>query len=156
MLGSPNHVTLVDIIRRMSPAERAEFRRSGCVAWAPSVRFYPLELILHTSPTKRRSDFVAYLKQIDVLYGSMPGRAGKPVVLVKDHGLVHVSKVSRSAIAARAHRLTVKWPPKYTPDLNDWPSQYALPSCEATSSVTGCRIHVTKSPRPVRKPESSS
>jgi hypothetical protein len=74
------------------------------------------ELIEHTSPTKRSSDFVAHLEQIDALYGPMPGRARKPVVLVE--GPIHVSKLSR-ALAARAHWLTVEWLPKYTPELND-------------------------------------
>ena len=74
---------------------------------------------MHTSPTKRSSDFVAHLEQIDALYGPMPGRVGKPVVLVEDNGPIHVSKLSRAALAARAHWLTVEWLPKYTPELND-------------------------------------
>jgi hypothetical protein len=61
------------------------------------------ELIVHTSPTKRSSDFVAHLEQIDALYGPMPGRVSKPVVLVEDNGPIHVSKLSRAALAARAH-----------------------------------------------------
>jgi transposase len=59
------------------------------------------------------------LEQLDALYGPMPGRASKPVVLVEDNGPIHVSKVSRAALAARAHWLTVEWLPKYTPELND-------------------------------------
>jgi len=77
------------------------------------------ELIVHTSPTKRSSDFVAHLEQIDALYGPMPGRAGKPVVLVEDNGPIHTSKRSQAALAARAHWLTVEWLLKYTPELND-------------------------------------
>jgi DDE superfamily endonuclease len=49
----------------------------------------------------------------------MPGRAAKPVVLVEDNGPIHVSKLSRAALTARAHWLTVEWLPKYTPELND-------------------------------------
>jgi transposase len=49
----------------------------------------------------------------------MPGRATKPVVLVEDNGPIHVSKLSRAALTARAHWLTVEWLPKYTPELND-------------------------------------
>jgi hypothetical protein len=30
-------------------------------------------LIVHTSPTKRSSDFVAHLEQLDQLYGPKPG-----------------------------------------------------------------------------------
>ena len=77
------------------------------------------ELIVHTSATKRSIDFVAHLEQLDALYGPMPGRASKPVVLVEDNGPIHVSKLSRAALAARAHWLTVEWLPKYTPELND-------------------------------------
>jgi transposase len=32
---------------------------------------------------------------------------------------LHVSKLSRAALAARAHWLTVEWLPKYAPELND-------------------------------------
>jgi len=77
------------------------------------------QLIVHTSPTKRSSDFVAHLEQLDQLYGPMPGRRVKPVVLVEDNGPIHVSKLSRAALAARAHWLTVEWLPKYAPELND-------------------------------------
>ena len=56
------------------------------------------ELIVHTSPTKRSSDFVAHLGQLDALYGPMPGRASKPVVLVEDNGPIHVSKISKAAL----------------------------------------------------------
>jgi hypothetical protein len=76
-------------------------------------------LIVHTSPTKRSSDFIAHLKQLDDLYGPKPGRETKPVVLVEDNGPIHTSKASRAALAARAHWLTVEWLPKYAPELND-------------------------------------
>ena len=77
------------------------------------------QLSVHTSPTKRSSDFVAHLEQLDRIYGPMPGRPAKPVVLVEDNGPIHVSKLSRAAIAARAHWLAVEWLPKYAPELND-------------------------------------
>jgi hypothetical protein len=89
------------------------------VAMLGSLNHVTHELIVHTSPTKRSSDFVAHLAQIDALYGPMPGRASKPVVLVEDNGPIHVSKLSRAALAARAHWLTVEWLPKYSPELND-------------------------------------
>jgi transposase len=41
------------------------------------------------------------------------------VVLGLDHGPIHVSKLTTKALAARAHWLTVKWLPKYAPELND-------------------------------------
>ena len=89
------------------------------VAMLGSLNHVTRKLIVHTSPTKRSSDFVAHLKKIDIFYGPMPGRAGKPVMSIEDHGPVHVSKVSRSALAARAYWLPVEWLPKYTPELND-------------------------------------
>ena len=45
------------------------------VAILGSLNHVTHELIVHTSPTKRSSDFVAHLAQIDALYGPMPGRA---------------------------------------------------------------------------------
>jgi transposase len=77
------------------------------------------QLIVHTSSTKRRSDFVAHLEQRDRLYGPKPGQPTKSVVLVKDNGPIHTSKLSMAALAARAHWLTVEWLPKYAPELND-------------------------------------
>ena len=77
------------------------------------------QLIVHTSPTKRSSDFVAHLEQLDQLLGPMPGRPAKPVVLVLDNGPIHASKLSKAALAARAHWLAVEWLPKYAPELND-------------------------------------
>ncbi len=77
------------------------------------------QLIVHTSQTKRSSDFVAHLEQLDRLYGPKPGQPAKPVVLVEDNGPIHTSKLSQAALAARAHWLTVEWLPKYAPELND-------------------------------------
>jgi transposase len=77
------------------------------------------QLIVHTSPTKRSSDFVAHLEQLDRLYGPKPGHPSKQVVLVEDNGPIHISKLSQAALAARAHWLTVEWLPKYAPELND-------------------------------------
>jgi transposase len=77
------------------------------------------ELVVHTSPTKRSSDFIAHLEQLDRLYGPRPGQPFTPVVLVEDNGPIHTSKLSLAALAARAHWLTVEWLPKYAPELND-------------------------------------
>lgn len=76
-------------------------------------------LIVHTSHTKRSSDFVAHLEQLDDLYGPKPGRPAKPVILVEDNGPIHVSTLSTAALAAQEHWLTVEWLPKYAPELND-------------------------------------
>ena len=56
------------------------------------------ELIVHTSPTKRSSDFIAHLEQLDRLFGPQPGRQVKPVVLVEDNGPIHTSKRSLTAL----------------------------------------------------------
>ncbi len=77
------------------------------------------QLIVHTSPTKRSSDFVAHLEQLDRLYGPKPGQPTRPVVLVEDNGPIHTSALSLAALAARAHWLTVEWLPKYAPEMND-------------------------------------
>jgi transposase len=77
------------------------------------------ELIVHTSRTKRSTDFMALLQEIDRLYGPRPGTATKPTVLVLDNGPIHTSKATTAALAARAHWLTIEWLPKYAPELND-------------------------------------
>ena len=89
------------------------------VAMLGSLDHVTRQLIVHTSPTKRSSDFVAHLEQLDRLYGPRPGQAARPVVLVEDNGPIHRSKRSMAALAARAHWLTVEWLPKYAPELND-------------------------------------
>ena len=77
------------------------------------------QLIVHTSATKRSSDFIAHLEQLDRLFGPQPGRQAKPVVLVLDNGPIHVSKATLAALAERAHWLTVEWLAKYAPELNE-------------------------------------
>ena len=89
------------------------------VAMLGSLDHLTRRLIVHTSPTKRSSDFIAHLEQLDRLYGPKPGRTRKPVVLVEDNGPIHVSKASLAALEARRHWLTVEWLPKYAPELND-------------------------------------
>ena len=89
------------------------------VAMLGSLDHVSRQLIVHTSPTKRSSDFIAHLEQLDRLYGPKPGQPAKPVVLVEDNGPIHTSKRSLAALAARAHWLTVEWLPKYAPELND-------------------------------------
>lgn len=89
------------------------------VAMMGSLDHVTRRLTVHTSRTKRSSDFIAHLEQLDRLYGPTPGRVTKPVVLVEDNGPVHTSKATRAALAARQHWLTVEWLPKYAPELND-------------------------------------
>jgi len=56
------------------------------------------QLIVHTSATKRSSDFIAHLF---------------------DNGPIHLSKATLAALAERAHWLTVEWLAKYAPELNE-------------------------------------
>ncbi|PPQ27871.1 hypothetical protein CCS01_26030 [Rhodopila globiformis] len=55
--------------------------------------------MVHTSPARRSSDFVAHPEQIDALHGPMPGRAGKPVVLAGNNGPLHVRTLPQAALA---------------------------------------------------------
>ena len=89
------------------------------VAMLGSLDHVTRRLIVHTSRTKRSSDFIAHLEQLDRLYGPKPGRVTEPVVLVEDNGPIHTSKASLAALEARKHWLTVEWLPKYAPELND-------------------------------------
>lgn len=84
-----------------------------------SLDYVTRRLIVHTSPTKRSADFLAHLEQLDRLYGPKPGRPAKSVVIVVDNGPVHTSRMSRAALEARKHWLSVEWLPKYAPELND-------------------------------------
>ena len=86
------------------------------IAMLGSLDHLTRQLIVHTSPTKRSSDFIVHLEQLDRLYGPQPGRQAKPVVLVEDNGPIHTSKRSLAALAARAHWLTVEWLPNTRPN----------------------------------------
>jgi transposase len=70
-----------------------------------------------TSARKRSADFLLLLARLDRLHGPAPGRPERPVVLVLDNGPIHTSKATAKALAARPW-LTVKWLPKYAPELN--------------------------------------
>jgi transposase len=75
--------------------------------------------VVRTSRTKRSSDVIALLEELDRRRGPKPDEVTRPVVLVLDNGPVHASKATRAALAGRAHWLTVEWLPKYAPELND-------------------------------------
>ena len=77
------------------------------------------DLLVRTGRTKRGSDFIALLAEIDRRWGPTPGEVVRPVVLVLDNGPVHTSEATRAALAERTHWLTVEWLPKYAPELND-------------------------------------
>ena len=76
------------------------------------------DLLVRTSRTKRGSDFIALLAEIDQRWGPTPGEVVRPVVLVLDNGPIHTSKATRAARAERTHWLTVEWLPTYAPELN--------------------------------------
>ena len=100
-------------LRVPAPGQCAKVARLGMLDWAHR------ELVVRTSRTKRSSDFIALLEEVDRRYGPKLGVAIKPLVLVLDNGPIHTSKASRTALAARAHWLRVEWLPKYAPELND-------------------------------------
>ena len=73
-------------------------------------------LLVHTSPTKRSTDFLALLDQLGAAYGT--AERTRPLVAVLDNGPIHTSKLTTKALAARPW-LTLEWLPKYAPELND-------------------------------------
>ena len=99
-------------LRVPAPGQAKKVALLGVLDWARR------DLVVHTSRTKRSSDFAELLAEVDRRYGPKPGRGAKPVVLVLDNGPIHTSKASRAALAGRAHWLTVDWLPKYAPELN--------------------------------------
>lgn len=76
------------------------------------------ELIVHTSPTKRSTDFIALLEEIDRRFEPRRGHPARPLVLVLDNGPIHTSKLTTKALSARPW-LIVEWLPRYAPELND-------------------------------------
>lgn len=89
------------------------------VALMGALDFATNHLTVTTSRTKRSSDFIDLLAELDRLCGPQPGKPARPVVLVLDNGPVHTSKLTRRALQHRDHWLTVEWLPKYAPELND-------------------------------------
>ena len=73
-------------------------------------------LLVHTSATKRSTDFVALLDQLGAAYGT--AERARPLVAVLDNGPIHTSKLTTRALAQRPW-LTLEWLPKYAPELND-------------------------------------
>jgi transposase len=100
-------------LRIPAPGQAAKVALLGVLDWGRR------DLVVHTSRTKRSTDFITLLEQLDQRYGPKPGLDSKPVVLVLDNGPIHTSKATRAALAARAHWLTIEWLPKYAPELND-------------------------------------
>lgn len=100
-------------LRIPAPGQAKKVAMMGALAWVGR------KLTVATSRTKRSTDFIALLEELDGLYGPKPGLKTKPVVMVLDNGPIHVSKATQTALAARAHWLTIEWLPKYAPELND-------------------------------------
>jgi hypothetical protein len=71
-----------------------------------------------TSATKRSSDFIELLEQIEVWHGPQTSSHSVPVILVLDNGPIHTSRATTAALLARPW-LLVEWLPKYAPELND-------------------------------------
>ena len=74
-------------------------------------------LLVHTSATKRSTDFVALLDQLGAAYGTT--ERARPLVAVLDNGPIHTSKLTTKALAARPW-LTLEWLPECTPELNEF------------------------------------
>jgi len=74
------------------------------------------KLLMHTSATKRSTDFVELLDQLGAAYGTT--ERTQPLVAVLDNGPIHTSKLTTKALAQRPW-LTLEWLPKYAPELND-------------------------------------
>ena len=100
-------------LRVPAPGRAAKVAMLGVLDWARR------DLLVRTSRTKRSSDFIALLAELDRRWAPRPGELTRPVVLVLDNGPIHTSKATRAALAERAHWLTVEWLPKYAPELND-------------------------------------
>jgi hypothetical protein len=73
-------------------------------------------LLVHTSASKRSTDFVDLLDELDPACGI--SERLKPQVIVIDNGPIHTSKITTKALAERPW-LTVEWLPKYAPELNE-------------------------------------
>jgi hypothetical protein len=71
---------------------------------------------VHTSPTKRSTDFLALLDQLGAAYGT--AERARPLVAVLDNGPIHRRKLTTKALAAHPG-ITLQWLPKYAPELND-------------------------------------
>jgi transposase len=89
------------------------------VAMIGSLNHATRQPIVHTSATKRSSDFIAHLEQLDHLYGPQPVISIKPVVFVEDNRPIHSASSPLKALEARKHWLTVEWLAKYAPEFND-------------------------------------
>jgi len=100
-------------LRVSAPGQSRKVAMMGTLEWVGR------KLVVTTSRTKRSTDFIAHLQDLDQRYGPKPGEPPKPVVIVLDNGPIHTSKASRAALAERAHWLAVEWLPKYAPELND-------------------------------------
>jgi hypothetical protein len=73
-------------------------------------------LLVHTSLTKRSTDFIDLLDQLGAVYGTT--ERARPLVAVLDNGPIHRSKLTTKALAQRTW-LTLEWLPQYAPELND-------------------------------------
>ena len=74
------------------------------------------QLLVHTSATKRSTDFVALLDRLGAAHGT--AERARPLVAVLDNGPIHTSKLTIKALVARPW-LTLEWLLKYAPKLND-------------------------------------
>lgn len=80
------------------------------------------QLSVITRNSKCSADFLVLIEEVERVYRQPAGN--RPVVMVLDHGTIHVSGISQRALAERADWLKVEWLPRYAPELNpiehDW------------------------------------
>lgn len=73
-------------LRIPAPGQAAKVAILGVLDWAPR------NLVVRTSRTKRSTDVIALLEDLDRRYGPQPGMDRKPVVLVLDNGPIHTRR----------------------------------------------------------------
>ena len=100
-------------LRVEAPGQAKKVAMMGTLDWRDR------RLLVATSKTKRSTDFIAFLEELDHHHGPNPGQRQSPVVIVLDNGPIQTSKATKAALTARAHWLSVEWLPKYAPELND-------------------------------------
>ena len=78
-------------LRVPAPGQAAKVAMLGVLDWARR------DLVLRTSRTKRSSDVIALLEELDRRWGPRPGEVARPVVLVLDNGTARSTPARRPA-----------------------------------------------------------
>lgn len=90
-------------LRMPPPGQVSKVAMPGVLNWTPC------ELAVRSSRNKRSTNFIAPLEDLDRRDGLKPGTTvTKPTILVLDNGPIHTSKATTTALAERAHWLTIE------------------------------------------------